>query len=675
MQGKRKIGLRLAWTFETDFWGILSVRLGDSPCYFRAVENKSSPRRVPWVGIIYGFLILLRLYLTSRDEIIPYWADSANYASAVLNDAWFQDQRSGVAWIADAVRELGIPYKLALDGFYVALCVMASRRMARLMGEPLALVIFFLMAFASYFLRASETFISEPAMSCLLLSAALVFCRFVDRPVSQWKIGDGLLAGIVLAVAVLVRPEEMAIGCGMAAIAVFIFLAHQFYWRSGWNWRGLIFLIPLVVIWTADKVVQDHNGRVYHLAVQSRAYGPGEMALLNALYSIPPDRELRYCPVTRATIEKAAQFSPTMKALLPELVDQRNRFYVYASERYHIQGEVCTWLNFLLPDVYDSAYSANDGSADRAMMKTAHEIRAAQADGKLGRRIAYFPVDPLWRAWIPELPGIVAWGAWNSLGLHYDVRSWQGEANDRANVLPLTDERNFADGLLLRTSLNNQNQLDISGVVREAAKDSDVTSVVLRTDKGIVAASPVYPFVDMGRPARFNLVLRTAENLPEVTIEFMSGSQVLKSVTIPVPSTPTVWMNSGNESWAVVVRRDLREPAVAKRIELALLRMNDVILASGLVICIALAACRGFFGAGISLYPLVATVVPAIAFVAPRVLFYSLLHAWLRWDSLRYFSANGPSTLWALLAACALGGCWLGVALRRSSSPKRSTDH
>jgi hypothetical protein len=107
------------------------------------MDREETPKGFRWVVIVYVLLILARLYLTSRDEIIPYWADSANYAAAILHDAWYQDQRSGVAWLAWATRELGVPYKLALDAVYVALCLAASRRIARVLGEAPALLIFF----------------------------------------------------------------------------------------------------------------------------------------------------------------------------------------------------------------------------------------------------------------------------------------------------------------------------------------------------------------------------------------------------------------------------------------------------------------------------------------------------------------------------------------------------
>ena len=624
-------------------------------------------KNVPWLVVVYVVLILARLYLASRDEIIPYVADSAYYAASILHDAWFQEQRSGVAWLAWAVREFGIPYKLALDAAYVALCLAASRRIARGSGsELLALLVFFLLAFGSYFLRASLTFVSEPPTACLLLAATLVFSRFIERPLTQWRWADAIQGGIIFSLWSLMRAEEMIILCGMVALGTLIFLVHRYHWRSGWNRRGLLFLLPLLILAASDETVRVHNEISHHMAVQSRTFGPGELALLKALYSIPPDRELRYCPVTRATFQAAAQVSPTLKPLLSGLTDQQNRYYVYASQRYQIPGEVCTWVNFLLLDVYGRVYSVEDGSAERAMMRTAQEIRAAQTRGELGRRFAVYPVDPLWKLWLPDLPKTLAWGAWNSLALHYDIRSLADEEAQRADVLPLTDERNFADGLLLRTSLNDREQLDVSGVIETAGMQSAATSVLVRTDAGVVGASPVYPFTNLGHLARFNIVMHYPEKPSQLKLEFWDQGSLVQDAMLNVPGVQVLRVGAQAEPWTVVVRLDSHRPALPKRIEAALLKMNDLILGWGLATCIGLAACRAFGGSNAGWFSLVALPAVVVCFVVPRFVFYSLLHVWMHWDSLRYFSANGPATLLGLLTACVLAGIWIGRRIRQS---------
>jgi hypothetical protein len=523
----------------------------------------------------------------------------------------------------------------------------------------------------SYFFRTSLVFLSEPAISCLLLAATLVFGHFLDRPLIQWRWRDAILGGAVLGLIVLVRPEEPMLASAMALLAVAAFLFHRYHWRTGWHRRGLLLLVPLVLMGAFSETVRLHNRHSHHLAVQSRQYGPGDVDLLNALYSIPPDRELRYCPVTLATFEKAAPFSPTLKPLLPMLLDPKNRFTVYASGKYEIPGEVCTWLNFLLLDVYGRVYNAGDGEADRAMAQTAREIREAQSKRQLSRRLEYYPVDPLWRLWLPDLPRTLLWGTWNSLALHYDVRTPVSETNARANLLPLTDARNFDDGLLLRTSLNNANQLDVSGVLEKVAQSSKATSVLLRNDRGILAASPVHPFVDVGIPAQFNLVVWPVERMTQVDLEFWDANHSLQSITLPVPSARTLAIDSGSESWNVVVRQDAARVPLAKRIQYALLRVNDLILACGLVVCVGLAACRGRIASKTNWFPLLALVATAAAFVLPRIFFYSLLHVWLDWDSLRYFSANAPATLLGLLSFCGLAGYWVG--LRISTAGLRSS--
>jgi hypothetical protein len=143
---------------------------------------KAVPAAIP-VSILaaYAALILTRMFLVSHDEILPWGADGAEYVSLM----------------ASVARHLGLPYKLALDAAYVAICLWAARRLVRATAsEPLGLIAFFMLAFSSYFFRASLIFLSDPPAACLIFAAVLVYSRFVDRPVSRWRWRD-VLAGSI----------------------------------------------------------------------------------------------------------------------------------------------------------------------------------------------------------------------------------------------------------------------------------------------------------------------------------------------------------------------------------------------------------------------------------------------------------------------------------------------
>lgn len=610
----------------------------------------------------YVILILLRFYISSQDEIIPLPVDSANYAEGITHDIWFEFQRSGVSVLAWLTREFGFPYKLVLDSAYVALCVAASRRIAGCTrSELLALVVFFLLAFQSYFLRASMNFMSDPAVACLMLAAVLLFGRILERPVARWNFQEAILVGIAVSFWAMTRPEDMIIISAFAVIAVVQFFMQRYYWREGWSARALILLLPLIMMVASDGLIRLQNFRTHHLAVQSRMYGPGTTALLNALYSIPPDQEVRYCPVRLSTFEAAARVSPTIRTLLPELTDTSNAFWVYGSQVYERSNEVGSYLNFLLPDVYGKHYSIEDGEADKMMMRSAEEIRAAQARGQLGRRAELYPIDPLWRLWVPELPRQFAWGIWSSFGLHFEVRTLEEEAASRTDVRPLSLERNFSDGLLLRTALNAGNDLDIFGSLAKTRRESVATSVLLRAGDDVLGASRIYPFTPTDDSVRFAMSIHPAPVASAASLEFWSGLKLIKSVPIELVGSHPCTVDVVGESWWIRSDNIPLRISSAKRLEEALFRLNDAFLLFGAAICAVLSYFATRRSRDFQFLPLAAVVAAAVAFMLPRIAFYTILsESWAKRGGQRFFSANSPTAFLTLLVVCCLLGHFAG---------------
>jgi hypothetical protein len=408
------------------------------------------------------------------------------------------------------------------------------------------------------------------------------------------------------------------------------------------------------------EAVRLRNIEVHQVSAQSRYSGSGQGALMSALYSIPPDRELRFCPVTNRTFEAAAEVSPTLRPLLPKLLDPQNLFRRYAADKYHIPGEVCTWLNYLLPDAYASAYSVNDGTADAAMARTAREIREAQKSGRLGRRFGSYPIDPLWRLWLPELPRAFVWGAWTSLGLHYDV-AVEAETSRQTVAMPLAMERDYGEALLQRESLLKQDQLDVSGILKGEKPADAANTVLLRESGAVIGASPVYPFLEFMHVARFDITTHPLKPGDALLLEFSKGAQTVKLAPLPFSGTTTIQLGDGEETWDVVIRRGGAQPALSRRLEMAVINVNGLILAFGSLCCCAIAFVRSRNEALDHPFELAALALTALCFTVPRTGFYALLDVWLRWDSSRYFSASSGAALLAVIAAVAFAGSWLGA--------------
>ncbi len=225
-----------------------------------------------------------------------------------------------------------------------------------------------------------------------------------------------------------------------------------------------------------------------------------------------------------------------------------------------------------------------------------------------GHRAASYPIDPLWRLWLPELPRTFIWGVWDSLGLHYDGMS-PALSSRRTVVMPLAMEHDYGEALLQRGSLLEQDQLDVSGVLRGGEPSNAADYVILHEGASVIGASPVYPFLDFMRAARFNIATHPLNPDDTVALEFWKGDKAVKLVPLPLTGTTAVELENSADTWDVVTSRGSFQPTFSSRLKLALIKASDVILFFGLFCCSALAFVRArsegpcpllrAFGAGI----------------------------------------------------------------------------
>jgi hypothetical protein len=206
----------------------------------------------------------------------------------------------------------------------------------------------------------------------------------------------------------------------------------------------------------------------------------GLTALMKALYRIKPERDLRYAPVTRKSLQMACEASPTLGRFESALLNPRNSNTRIGQEITKVPGEFGSWLNMLL--ITSLPWETPEGN--HAMLAAASEINEALDDGRLPRRHASYPLDPNWRLWLPDLlPSFVA-----SLRSASSIQRWKSWENEVTGSPIL--EQVFDEAANRRAVSAYSPTLLVEGLMESPI--SSIDSVAVQDQRGrLLAASPL----------------------------------------------------------------------------------------------------------------------------------------------------------------------------------------
>lgn len=368
-------------------------------------------------GVVSWWLVIVclaavRLHLSAGDEIYARNDDSRNYARATLHylkgtsDDSIPPQRPGLPMLARFVTGLGTPWKVFLDWMLAGTVVWAAwllrvwthSGLTGLLGGGL-------MLFSPWFISNSINFTTEPLCAILLVVFALSVTPWIRHSPRRWKARWTLFPSFMAGILVLVRPELTVVLASWTACLLGIVAANgkAFFCRGPRKSRILhtaCLLAPLLIPFAITKCLETVHARHYGIQAMSGSEAPGLMNLMNALYSIKPEQDIRFAPVTLQSLEAACNASPTLNEHRDSLLDRNGTFVITGSERLGLNGEPGTWLNWHI----EAAFSGLSQQSDRRMALAAEEIRQALESGRLPARSARFPIDPLVSSWLSEIP-------------------------------------------------------------------------------------------------------------------------------------------------------------------------------------------------------------------------------------------------------------------------------
>ncbi|MGI9518065.1 MAG: hypothetical protein ACR2NP_13510 [Pirellulaceae bacterium] len=604
-----------------------------------------------WIAAVV-LVVLLRMWLVGSDGIEPQIFDPAAYAQAAAHYAngdgydRMPAHRPGMPFLARLAAELGIPWKLFTDLLMTVVAGAGGWMLLRLTGSRVVGFVFFLvMMFNPWFMGYARLFMTEALASLWLLVILLSAIPFVCRPPAQWTVWQALSATFFSGGYALVRNETLPLAVFWFLIFVITVLRHRkeilrrpWLQTSAARGRLAMLILPIVGMWIAGKAVSEWNRSQFDVNAVCATEGSGCVALMNALYTIVPDHEMRFAPVLRSTLERAIEVSPAMAQHRDRLLDTSRQAYLSATMILGFEEEIGTFLNWHLID----CFGGFSRGTNQQMLNAAQQIRDAQARGDLARRWARYPMDPMWREWLPEIPSTIWQGLWMSIN---EPLSSPINHLGRRRVKNSVEQGFFDDGLLRRRSVGEMKTLRVHGL--GPYRPSQGTFVRLMTPGlellqqipvrhgpdgqawfSFTADSVTFPKIR--GELQLSLVLNSNVSRP-VSIAQQARFQRVEFATYP--DSPV----DMKEIWHVSVSHS----PPPSRLTTSLKDQIEIwywLLVIGMVVVAAGAG--WYWGLERSVNDLLWIVAAGVVFWLTRTSFYVLIEVWLHWGLRRYASPN-----------------------------------
>jgi hypothetical protein len=658
------------------------------------VSRSSRRTRFGWILLIV-VCTLLRMALVADDEITPVLYDSTNYAKMAshyfnvddalslvgLNDRspidslqadpfkTFPTHRPGLGLLAWGTTQIGIPYKLFLDALILLGAVLAGLSIARITKTPIVgMTAFVLLMFNPWAIEHAQLFMTEPMIAVMILIVVASTFSMVSRPIHDWKWSDAMITSFAGTIYILSRNETALLAGYLVLLWLIVLFRHRKtigwrlfsvnFYRDKRNWKLGFLMLPLVFAWVGTKAVGKYNKRLFGVSTVCVTEAEGMKELVSALRSIEPDEKIRFAPITRKTIEKACDVCPTLNQRRRALLDVNAPTYQSAKSALKLDGEVGTWISWHLSWCYQGV----NRSSNHEMRIAAKEVREALDNGKLPKRFAPFPYNPMWKEWLPEIPEFV----WRSLKRTFYTQDHNVAAQfDNLHVSNAVEQGFFDEGVLCRASSGYGHTIRVFAKPVDA-KASKIFKARIESPAGDLVADIPIDSPNRTFTGSYDDVEDKSVQGPLNLRMFakIKGKEV-QSTTVNIEDLDqwghkTFTFGGGidseySESWYITSTRSFQEPGRRATIKNYLEKWYWYFLLGGIGFCMIM----GFFAA--NKRGVIANVAWAafgiLGFLVARCLFYSLIHAWLYWGLDRYVDPNVlVGVAFMLCAGFVLGG-------------------
>lgn len=395
------------------FWGGLAFLIFSYSWLVRL------PRSWTWYLIAAG---LFKLWMVADSEIVISMLDDAkNYSMLVIGNVWDTHDLiahpggfPAMAWIA---AQLGIPWRLFLELIFICSSgVFAIVAANFLKSKLVAACIYTAMIFNPWTFSGFEDFMPVPALLVITILLWATILSILNKAPTSWRIPPFIAVGILFSLWNWIRIEDPLVYASYAVVCLGLLLVWYFSLQRISLLRILgLFCIPLVMLVLSTTFLKAANYVNFGVYSKSQIDMPGLLALLKTLYQVDTEKKIPYSPVTRESLSKAIDQSPTLQPFKDKLLDR----------------EFGSGLNWQLKRQIPGTVKQKNA----LMLKAANEIEEALVTGKLSRGQDSFPLNPHWDLWMPRLPASFA----KVCGYLFANQAWQTNPKDVPDLNNLFD--------------------------------------------------------------------------------------------------------------------------------------------------------------------------------------------------------------------------------------------
>jgi hypothetical protein len=375
-----------------------------------------------WKWVLLA-VALMKLWVAGKLEILTQPYDAIGYAASATSLVWGASDLpagpAGFPMIAGLVSRFGVPWRFAVEFFYVGACFGLVSVMKKLFfSATAAVLVFSALVLHPWTLSGFNEFMPYPLLAILYVSLLGAMLHVLGTPSRAWRYTHFFPITALLFLWLWSRSENPLVYAGYLSFAAAAWLLSRREDEPAPARRRIVVLgVPLASAILMSAAVQLTNYWVFGSYSHSVTSEPALLRLMSTLYRVRPEKQIPFAPVTRNSLSMASRVSPALRPFHDELMDPSNGKFGGGEALTATPGEFGPWLNFVLI----KSLPGNRPEANRVMREAAAEIDAAIASGVLPRRSAFFPFDPNWKRWVPELfPSFL-----QSLGAGMSLARWE----------------------------------------------------------------------------------------------------------------------------------------------------------------------------------------------------------------------------------------------------------
>nr|WP_320023827.1 hypothetical protein [uncultured Acetobacterium sp.] len=288
----------------------------------------------------------------------------------------------------------GIPYSIAVPGFYALGCVVFVMGVKKLFKNELPLYIIFFVLIFNPISFANETFVrvyrnSLVAAQVLMISGCM-FAVYLNRFEKKWMLAGWAIGG-GLGLASLWHSREDGIWIIPLVLGVIIitwltiFLKKELQSKEKVK-RSLIVGSPIVILLVTTIIISSINYAYYGVYTTNELNDSNYTKTIKLIYSVQASEEIHNVSVPLSSMEKICQVSPTLSGISDEIAASMDHWSWYGKDVEKREVEDGWFFWSLREAVANSGYYQNAQMANNFYAQVNSELEAAFESGKLEKR-------------------------------------------------------------------------------------------------------------------------------------------------------------------------------------------------------------------------------------------------------------------------------------------------